>query len=56
MQDEEKVLLLCEMEQKEAIEFLNRCELEGVSFSEKITELIQNFLPRGDNHLLRASA
>lgn len=56
MPSNDKVLLMCEMEQTDAIDFLKMCEDEGVSFSEKITQLIQNFLPKGDNHLLRASA
>ena len=56
MENEEKVLLMCEIEQTEAIDFLVLCESEGVSFSDKITQLIQIFLPEGDNHLIKATA
>lgn len=56
MPNEEMVILMCELEQTEIIDFLKRCELEGVSFSEKVTQLILIFLPRGDNHLLMATA
>lgn len=54
MQD--KVLIMCEVEQDEAIAFLSKCKNEGVTFSEKVAQLIKNFLPRGDNHLLRQTA
>lgn len=56
MDTTEKVLIMCEVEQVEAIRFLEKCELEGVTFSEKVLQLIQNFLPKGDNHLLNATA
>lgn len=56
MPNEETVLLFCEMEQKEVIEFLELCDSEGVSSSEKVTQIIENFLPRGDNHLLKKTA
>lgn len=52
----ERVLLMCEIDQPEAIAFLSKCEEEGLSFSEKVEQLIKNFLPKGDNHLLRATA
>ena len=52
----EKVLLMCEIDQPEAIAFLEKCEAEGLSFSDKIEQLIKNFLPAGDNHPLRATA
>ena len=52
----ERVLLMCEIDQPDAIAFLEKCEAEGLSFSEKIEQLIKNFLPPGDNHLLRATA
>lgn len=56
MNNDEKVLIMCELEQKDAIEFLARCESEGVSFSEKIQQMREFFLPQGDNHLLEVNS
>lgn len=56
MDSNDTTLLGCELDQTDAIDFIRRCESEGVSSSEKITQLIQNFLPTGDNHLLRKTA
>ena len=56
MQSDESVFIMCELDQADAIEFLARCQAEGVTFSEKVTELMQKFLPKGDNHLLKKSA
>lgn len=56
MNNDEKVLIMCELEQKDAIEFLARCESEGVSFSEKIQQMMEIFLPQGDNHLLEVNS
>ena len=56
MKTQDKVLIMCEIEQPEAIAFLEKCESEGVTFSEKVIQLIQNFLPKGDNHPLKATA
>ena len=50
---DDKVLIGCEIAQPDIIAFLAKCEREGCSFSEKIEELIKNFLHRGDNHLLK---
>lgn len=52
MPDKVKVLIMCEIEQNDAIAFLSKCDAEDMSFSEKVAQLIKNFLPRGDNHLL----
>lgn len=54
MNGDEKVLIMCEIEQKDAIAFLARCESEGMSFSEKIQQVMKIFLTEGDNHLLGA--
>lgn len=51
MNSDENVLVVCELEQKDAIDFLKQCEFEGVSFSEKIRQLMEFFLTGGDNHL-----
>lgn len=56
MQSEDSVLLICEVDQTEAIELLQMCESEGVTLSEKLTSMMQNFLPRGDNHLLKVAS
>lgn len=56
MNSDNKVLLLCELDLDTMIDFLERCKSEGLSFSEKIMQLIQNFLPQGDNHLVKATA
>lgn len=56
MPSNDSVLLMCELDTCEAIDFLSQCEAEGVSVSEKLKQLIQNFLPQGDNHLMRATA
>ena len=56
MESQDKVLIMCEIDQSEAIAFLEKCESEGMTFSEKVVQLIQNFLPIGDNHLLKTSA
>ena len=56
MPNNDSVLLICELDTCEAIDFLSKCEDEGVSVSEKIKPLVQNFLPQGDNHLLRKTA
>lgn len=53
---EDKVLIMCEFEHDEAIAFLSKCKKEGMTFSEKVTQLIKIFLQRGDNHLLRQTA
>lgn len=56
MPSDDTVLLMCELDTCEAIDFLSKCKDEGVSVSEKMTQLIKKFLPQGDNHLLKATA
>lgn len=52
MENEERVLIMCEVDSSEAIEFLVKCESEGLSFPEKLEQMMKNFLSAGDNHLL----
>ena len=46
-------LIGCDLDPAEAITLLQQCEKESVSLSEKLHSIIQNFLPKGDNHLLK---
>ena len=48
-------LVGCDLENTDAIALLEKCQKEEVSISEKIQNIIQNFLPRGDNHLLKSN-
>ncbi len=51
----ESDLLICELDQSDAIAFIEQCQQEGVSCSEKIAAMIQIFLGTGDNHLLKTA-
>lgn len=53
--DIDSVLIVCEIDQSEAIAFIQRCQEEGVSCSEKIETMVENFLVIGDNHLLKTA-
>ena len=53
---DKKTLVVCELDQREAIEFMTRCEAEGLSVSDKLTALCKSFLSAGDNHRLRKTA
>ena len=48
-----KELIGCELDTTEAIALLKQCEKESISLSEKLMAIIKNFLPKGDNHLLK---
>ena len=56
MNEENKVLIMCEVEQPMLIKFLEVCENEGLSVEEKLKDMMQNFLHKGDNHPIRKSA
>lgn len=47
-----KELLVAEVTNDELIRFVEMCKSEEKSVSEKMSELIQNFLSKGDNHLI----
>ena len=43
---DKKTLVVCELDQREAIEFMTRCEAEGLSVSDKLTAVAKGFSPR----------
>lgn len=45
------VILTCELNDEDLTAFVIKCANEGKSLSEKLEELVKNFLTKGDNHL-----
>jgi hypothetical protein len=45
------VILTCELNDEDLTAFVLKCAAEGKSLSEKLEELVKNFLTKGDNHL-----
>lgn len=43
-----EVMMVAELETQDAIEFLTVCKRSGKSVSEMMTDLIKNFLEKGD--------
>lgn len=48
VRDEE--LVIVELDTDDALQLVAECDGEGVSFSEKLSGILSNFLERGDNH------
>ena len=51
MSNNDDTLLTCELNTEKACELFRKCEEEGLTFSEKLQQMIQNFLAKGDYHL-----
>lgn len=50
------VMMVAELDTDVAIMFLSECKNSGKSVSEMMTEIVKNFLARGDNHHGQKSA
>ena len=50
------VMMVAELDTDDAISFLLSCKSSGKSVSEMLTEMVKNFLDKGDNHLGQKSA
>ena len=50
------VMMVAELDTDDAISFLLSCKSSGKSVSEMLTEIVKNFLDKGDNHLGQKSA